>query len=172
MKNTYFSRRKMRFFQWVANTFFCGTHFYGIKRFLMKSAGIKVGKNVQIVGPFHFDAADIFIADDCWIGKNFEINGHGKVFLGERVGIAPNVRFYTGKHAMGPSYARHEGEGISTEIIIEKGVMVSADSIVIGSATIGAGTVVMVGSCVTKSFEENLMVGGVPAKVIKTIGEA
>ena len=171
MKNTRFSRMKMRFFQWILNSFLCGTHFYGIKRALMKWAGVKLGKNVQIVGPFRFDASDISIDDNCWIGKNFEINGHGRVHLEKGVGIAPNTRFYTGKHVMGPSYARHEGEGVSTEIYVREGAMVSADSIVIGPVDIGRGSVVMVGSCVTKSCGENVMIGGVPAKVIKAIEE-
>ena len=169
MKQSRFNRCKMRFFQWIANSFFCGTHFYGIKRLLFKAAGIKLGRDVQIVGPFHFDLADIHIAENCWIGKDFEINGHGEVYIETGVGIGPHTRFYTGKHLMGPESARHEGKGINTRIEVRKGAMISASSIVVGPAVIGEGAIVMVAACVTKDIGSNAMVGGVPAKVIKYI---
>jgi acetyltransferase-like isoleucine patch superfamily enzyme len=41
------------------------------------------------------------------------------------------------------------------------------DSIILGGVTIGKGSVVAAGSVGTKSVPENVLVGGVPARVIK-----
>ena len=41
------------------------------------------------------------------------------------------------------------------------------DSIILGGLSIGNGSVVAAGSVVTKSVPENVLVGSVPAKVIK-----
>ncbi len=43
------------------------------------------------------------------------------------------------------------------------------DSTILGEVTIGNGSVVAVGSVVTKSIPENVLAGGVPARVIKKI---
>jgi len=43
------------------------------------------------------------------------------------------------------------------------------DAIVLGGITIGNGSINAAGSVVTKSIPENVLAGGVPAKVIKQI---
>lgn len=163
------TRLWIRIVQSLVNGLFKGTHFYGVKRKLLRTTGIKIGEGTQIVGPFNFDFSKIEIGKNCWIGKDFEINGHGIVIIGNEVGIAPHVRIYTGKHLMGPSNARHTGENVNTKVQVGNGAMVSAGASLVGTVVIGAGAVVMIDACVTKNVNENMMVGGVPAKVIKAI---
>ena len=43
------------------------------------------------------------------------------------------------------------------------------DVIVLGGVTIGAGSVIAAGSVVTKSISENVLAGGVPAQVIRSL---
>lgn len=165
------SRVWIRIIQFLINSVFKGTHCYSLKRKLLCSTGMKVGKGTQIVGPFCFDFSNIEIGEECWIGKNFEINGHGTVVIGNRCGIGPNVKLYTGKHLMGPAYARHIGQNVNTEICIGEGAMISAGASVVGPVSIGTGAVVMIGACVVKNVKDNMMVGGVPAQNIKLIEE-
>lgn len=165
------SRVWIRIVQCLVNSIFKGTHFYELKRKLLCTTGMKIGKGTQIVGPFTFDFSNIEIGEECWIGKDFEINGHGTVHIGNRCGIGPHVRLYTGKHLMGPAYARHIGQNVNTEIYIGEGAMISAGVSVVGSASIGSGAVVMIGACVIKNVDDNMMVGGVPAQNIKVIEE-
>lgn len=61
----------------------------------------------------------------------------------------------------------HEAGG--GDIIIGDDVWVGMDSIIMGGVTIGNGSVVAAGSVVTKSVPENVLVGGVPAKIIKAL---
>jgi len=163
------SRVWIRIVQFLVNGPFKGTHFYEIKRKMLCTTGMKIGKGTQIVGPFNFDFSQIEIGDNCWIGKDFEINGHGTVIIGNEVGIAPHVKIYTGKHLMGPSNARHIGKNLNTKVRVEDGAMVSAGASLVGTVTIGAGAVVMIDACVIKNVDDNMMVGGVPAKTIKVI---
>lgn len=51
--------------------------------------------------------------------------------------------------------------------IIKDNVTICANSVVIGGVTLNDNCVVGAGSVVTKDVEENAVVAGVPAKVIK-----
>ena len=48
-------------------------------------------------------------------------------------------------------------------------VWIGMDVILLGGVTIGNGSVIAAGSVVTKSIPENVLAGGVPAKVIKSL---
>lgn len=54
-------------------------------------------------------------------------------------------------------------------IVVGKGVWIGAGVIVLGGAVIGAGSVVAAGAVVIGTIPENVMVGGVPARVIKDL---
>lgn len=54
---------------------------------------------------------------------------------------------------------------------IGDGVILCSGCKVIGDVTIGAGTVVGANAVVTKSFPDNVVVAGVPAKLIKELSE-
>jgi maltose O-acetyltransferase len=55
------------------------------------------------------------------------------------------------------------------DIIIGDDVWIGMDCTILGGVSIGNGSVVAAGSVVTKSIPDNVLVGGVPAKVIKRI---
>ena len=169
MKKTFLHRVWIRAVQNIINIFLKGTHCYSLKRTLLRSAGVKIGKGTQIVGPICFDFSEIIIGDNCWIGKDFDINGHGKIIIGNQCGIGPHVRLYTGKHLMGPSEKRHGGQNINTVIEIGDGAMLSAGTSIVGPVKIGKGAVAMVGACVVKDVDQDMLVGGVPAKEIQHI---
>jgi len=46
---------------------------------------------------------------------------------------------------------------------------IGMDSIILSGVTIGNGSVIAAGSVVTKSIPENVLAGGVPAKVMNKI---
>ena len=55
--------------------------------------------------------------------------------------------------------------------MIEKGVWIAAGAIIIGGVTVGAHSVVAAGSVVTKDVPANTLVGGNPARVIRSIAD-
>ena len=78
---------------------------YEKKRKLLISLGFEIGEQTKIVGPI-FCAGELKVGKNCWIGKNFNVNGNGKVFIGDNCDIGPEVIFQTGGHAIGPAIRR------------------------------------------------------------------
>ena len=62
------------------------------------------------------------------------------------------------------------GNLIPAKIIIGNNVWLGANVTVLPGVTIGDGAIIAAGAVVTKNVPANTVVGGVPAKVIKSIG--
>ncbi|MBD3196113.1 MAG: hypothetical protein GF317_13730 [Candidatus Lokiarchaeota archaeon] len=111
------------------------------------------------------------------VGENTTINdftiiqcSEGGVKIGKAVRIAPFVKIFAVNHVFekldNPIYAQglvSEGISIGDNVWIGTGVFI-ADGVKIGNnVVIGAGSVV------TKSFENNLLIAGNPAKIIRKL---
>ena len=55
--------------------------------------------------------------------------------------------------------------------MIERNVWIAAGATIIGGVTVGENSVVAAGSVVTKDVPPNTLVGGNPARVIRSIGD-
>jgi acetyltransferase-like isoleucine patch superfamily enzyme len=82
--------------------------------------------------------------------------------------IGPNVSLITSGHPLEPSQRRTTT--IGRPIVIQKGVWIAAGAIVIGGVTVGENSVVAAGSVVTKDVPPDTLVGGNPARMIRSIG--
>lgn len=146
------------------------THFK-LKRVLLNTLpNISLQKGVKVVGPIYCTIRNLHIAENTWVGKNFMCNGDGTVYIGKNCDIAPEVIFNTGGHKIGPSIHRG-GEGEIYNQTVGNGCWIGARSTFINNSAIGSGCVVASCACVTKKFENNLIVGGVPAKILKELNE-
>lgn len=158
---------RRRFFLKLVNVFLCGTHFFPIKRALLRLSGIRVGRNTKVVGPI-FSSAGLEIGEDCWIGRNLDVNGNGKVMIGNRCDLAPDVMFLTGSHQIG-DMTRRAGEGESYVIHVKDGCWIGARATILGNTAIGPGSVVGACSMVNRDISENVLAAGIPAKMISGI---
>lgn len=147
------------------NKYLSGMECYELKRNLLNSVGYTIGEGTKVVGPFYCSGV-VNIGKNCWIGKNFRVNGNGSVVIGNYCDIAPEVTFQTGGHNIG-AHQRRAGEGVAFHQIVEDGVWIGGRSTVLNNSHIGSGSVIAGCSCVTKNVEQDVMVGGVPAKVIR-----
>ncbi len=112
---------------------------------MLGSKNLKVGKRVQIVGPFTFMnlAEDIELDDGCGIGSHSIFYTHG-VYLPYTEGHPRKFgKIYLGKKVWSPSH-----------VIFLPGVNIGEDSII------------SVGSVVNNSFPKNSLISGSPAKLI------
>ena len=127
--------------------------------------GFHVGEGTKIVGPI-FCTAKLTIGKNCWIGKNFLCNGRGYVTIGDNCDIAPEVVFQTGGHEIGTP-ERRAGKGRVFAQRVGDGTWIGGRSTIVGETKIGKSCVIAGCACVTKDVPDNVLVGGVPAKIIK-----
>lgn len=146
------------------------TRFFCLKRSVYRLAGIKVGNNVRICSSARIlGNGSLSIGDNTWIGHETLIICSSNVIIGSNVDIAPRVFIGTGTHEIDLNTPGIAGNGISKDIIIGDGCWLGAGSIILPGTELGEKTVVAAGAVVNKSFSSYLVVGGVPAKVIKSL---
>lgn len=160
-------KRKLNLF--LVNRIFVGTHYYEIKRRLLISIGYDIGNNTKIVGPI-YNTAKLIIGNDCWVGKKLTINGNGTVIIEDNCDIAPEVTFLTGGHKIG-NCERRAGIGEKYSILVKRGTWIGARSTLGKNIIIGKACVVGACACVLENVEDNCLVGGVPAKVIRKLND-
>ncbi len=112
---------------------------------------ITIGKNTTINNNAHFycDSSSITIGDDCLIGPGF-------------------FCMASDGHDINPE-ARRTGVVKGAPITIMDNVFIGGGVTVLKGVEIGKNSVIAAGSVVTKSFPENSIIGGNPAKLIKEI---
>lgn len=155
----------------LVNRVMAGTRpcYFEPKRKILNAIGHSVGEGTKIVGPIE-TYSKLTIGKYCWIGKNLKINGNGSVVIGDRCDIAPEVTFQTGGHEIG-SRERRAGDGLICNQSVGNGVWIGGRSTIIGDVTISDGSVVAGCACVVKDVPPNVLVGGVPAKIIRSLNE-
>lgn len=165
IKGIRFLYRKIVLF--LVNYVFVGTWFYKTKRILLNSLGFRIGNGSKVVGPV-FCTAQLVVGNDCWIGKDLRIYGNGRVLIGDNCDIAPEVVFVTGGHLIGDAN-RRAGEGVSYSIHVGNGSWIGTRSTLLKNVNVGSGCVIASCACVTKSIKDGMLVGGVPARIIKKL---
>lgn len=107
------------------------------------------------------------------IGKNVFINhacsflDMGGITLEDQVLLGPKVNLITENHPVDPTDRRAL---ICKPIVIKRNAWIGAAATILPGVTIGENAVVAAGAVVSKDVAANTVVGGVPAKFMKTIG--
>ncbi len=121
------------------------------------------------MGPIYFsNAIELTIGNNCWIGKNINLDGNGKIVLGNNIDIAPHVVITTGGHIIGNG-KRRAGKGIINSISIGDGCWIGTNATIVNNTSIGKGCVIAAGSVVVKSTEANKLLAGIPAIIKKDL---
>ena len=149
------------------NKIYVGTRAFEKKRKLLNSIGYEIGEGTKIVGPIECSGT-LKIGKNCWIGKNFKINGNGTVIIGDNCDIGPEVIFQTGGHDIGDPQ-RRAGKGFNCTQTVGNGVWIGGRVTVLNNVNIEDSSVVAGCACVTKNVEKNCVVGGIPAKKIRSL---
>lgn len=136
-----------------------------IKCSILRSVGHKIGKGTTIVSPVYI-IGNVEIGDACWINRGFTVQGNGFVRIGDNCDIAPDVSFLTGGHKIG-SAERRAGIGEVYTIYVGNGCWIGSRATILGDTTIGDSSVIASCACVVCDIPSNVLVGGVPAKIIR-----
>jgi acetyltransferase-like isoleucine patch superfamily enzyme len=141
-----------------------------IRALFSQLIGKKVDKSFLLIPPFYTAGGEeIRVGRNVFVNQNCTFYDLGGLDIADDVMVGPNVSIITTGHPLEPS--RRRAATIGKPIMIEKSVWIAAGAIIIGGVTVGAHSVVAAGSVVTKDVPANSLVGGNPARVIRSIGD-
>jgi acetyltransferase-like isoleucine patch superfamily enzyme len=110
----------------------------------------------------------VVIGDHSIIGNDVFLDGRRGIRIGDNVNIGGHVQIFTMEHEPdSDTFAASGGE-----VRIEDFAYIGSRATILPGVVIGRGAVVAAGAVVTKDVGEGLIVGGVPAKVIRKRGSA
>ncbi|WP_347019150.1 acyltransferase [Acinetobacter calcoaceticus] len=93
-------------------------------------------------------------------------NFNAQIYIGKGSYIAPNVGIITANHDLADLDTHMDG----SDVIIGEKCWIGMNSVILPGVELGNRTIVAAGTVVTKSFKQgNIVLGGVPAKIIKEI---
>jgi acetyltransferase-like isoleucine patch superfamily enzyme len=140
--------------------------------------GINIGNNVSILNNTIIDCIGVFnnigegltIGNNVGIAQNCFIQVRSSVSIGNDVIFGPNVSIFSENHLYKNTNMPIRNQGVSRMgVIIEDGVWIGTQAVVLDGVTIGKNSVIAAGSVVNKNVPPYTVYGGVPAKLIKNL---
>ncbi len=138
-----------------------------IRNFLSQITASDIDESVVVFTPLHIN-----YGKNTKIGKNVFINFDctfldlGGITIEDNVMLAPKVCLLSEGHPNSPKERQTLTAG---KIHIKKNAWIGANATILQGVTIGENSVVAAGAVVSKDVPDNTVVGGIPAKIIKTI---
>lgn len=115
----------------------------------------------------------IRIARRVWLGPYVVVYGHGGVEIGEQTLVSMHCAILSSNHGVPPMgrLIRDTADELRPTKI-GRDVWIGANAVVLGGVTIGDGAVIAAGAVVNRDVEAGVVVGGVPARLIKRRGNS
>lgn len=138
-----------------------------IRSLLSQITGSEIDESVAVFTPMYIN-----YGKHTKIGKNVFINFDctfldlGGITIEDGVLIAPKVSLLSEGHPISPEHRHSLTVG---HIHIKKNAWIGANVTILQGVTIGENSVVAAGSVVSKDVPDNVIVGGIPAKISKEI---
>lgn len=147
--------------------------FIRLRPLLYRLAGIRIGHGTVISGSIHITGAGpitrrLVIGNDCYLNENITCNLGAALTLEDNVSVGMGCLFITNTHEMGTADFR-AGKVVAKPIRVSHGVWLGARVTVLPGVTIGAGAVVGSGAVVAGDVAANILVAGVPAKIVREL---
>ena len=136
-----------------------------LSRFYLLLFLIKVAKGSMINrGVRFFNVGKIYIGRNSVVNFGCYLDNRRGIYIGDNVGIAHNTRIYTLGHDIEDPYFKTKG----APVCIRDNAFIFSNSLIMPGVTIGEGAVVLAGSVVTKDVDPYTVVGGNPAKIVRS----
>jgi acetyltransferase-like isoleucine patch superfamily enzyme len=108
---------------------------------------------------------DVTVGDNCWIGMFTILDGSGKLIIGNNCTISASVHIYTHDN-LKATLSNNQIPIEKDSVTIGDNCYIAPHSIISKGVTIGSHSVIAAHSFVNKSFQNNAIIAGVPAKQI------
>lgn len=136
-----------------------------IQEIFSELTGRQVDKTFGMFPPFYTDCGkNITVGKNVFINSGCRFQDQGGISIGDGTLIGHNVVLATLNHGISPD-ERHDL--FPAPIHIGKNVWIGANATVLPGVTIGDNAVIAAAAVVTKDVPANVVVAGVPAKVIR-----
>jgi lipopolysaccharide O-acetyltransferase len=150
-----------------------GYDFFAVQLFgIVLGDNVSIGRNAWLqTNTTDDNLSSIIIGNNTSIGRNTTISSITKIAIGENCMISYNVSIFDHDHLVynknAPSVMGYLTEG--KEVNIGDECFIGAHSFILKGVSLGKRCVVGANSVVTKSFPDNSVVGGSPARPINKI---
>ena len=129
--------------------------------------GREVDEGFGMFPPFYTDCGrNIHVGRNVFINSGCHFQDQGGIYIDDGALIGHNVVLATLNHGQLPEN-RHDL--LPSPIYIGKNVWIGASAVVLPGVRIGDGAIVAAGAVVTKDVPPNTVVGGVPARQLKSV---
>ncbi|MDE6280613.1 MAG: sugar O-acetyltransferase [Oscillospiraceae bacterium] len=138
-----------------------------VRALFSQLVGKPVDEGFSMFPPFHTDCGK-----NITVGRNVFINAcccfqdQGGITIGDEVLIGHGVVLATINHGLSPD---ERGDNYPAPIVVGNKVWIGSHAAILPGVTIGDGAIIAAGAVVTRDVPANVIVGGVPAKVIKAV---
>lgn len=138
-----------------------------IVRLMSELTGKEVHGSLGLFPPFYTDCGkNIRIGKRVFINSGCKFQDQGGITIGDDVLVGHNCVIATLNHAFDPD---RRADMIPAPVKIGNKVWIGANVTILQGVTIGDGAIIAAGAVVNKDVLPRTVVGGIPAKVIKTI---
>lgn len=136
-------------------------------------SGVSIGSycKLEVSSSIRRAGNSIILRRNVGIGDFCQVGGFGGVEIGQDTIIGSYVSFHPLNHDFSGCMDKpiREKGVIGRGINIGQGCWIGAKATILDGVQLGGGSVVAAGAIVTRSFPENSLVAGVPAKLIRTL---
>ncbi|MCC8136155.1 MAG: sugar O-acetyltransferase [Ruminococcus sp.] len=146
----------------------CGYHSpEEIRQIFSKLIGKEVPESFALFPPFYSECGrNISVGENVFINCGCHFQDQGGITIGDGSLIGSYVVMATINHEKNPE---HRGDNHPAPIHIGKRVWIGSHATILPGVAVGDNAIVAAGAVVTKDVPANTVVGGVPAKIIKSI---
>jgi acetyltransferase-like isoleucine patch superfamily enzyme len=130
--------------------------------------GQAVDSSFILIPPFYTEhGLNIRVGKNVFINQTCTLMDMGGIELGDETMLGPGVKLITGGHGLAPS--KRKAYLTIAPIQIGRNVWLGAGASVLQGVSVGDNSVIAAGAVVTKDVPANVLVAGVPARVLRPL---
>lgn len=136
---------------------------------------VSIGDNTKIASAVKIFGSAEFILEvgkGCYFGPNTIVEGYNaKVTIGDYVSFAQNINLMSGSGPNASKKMQKLFPILKGEVKIGDHTWIGASAVIMPNVTIGKCCIVAANSFVNQSFPDYSIIGGTPAKLIRTLNQ-